>query len=321
MASLSSPVARRQDQRAGVLVALAAVGCFSLAPVFVLVANPPFSALEIAFWRLAIGAGFVGILGLATRAPLRLARREWGKFALYGLVLAVHLASYVAALSFTSIAHVVALTYTSPIFVAIIAALFLHERPTRGMVIGLGIAILGIALLSGIQTDPGQCSTGHGPCSPVGDALALLAGLFAAIYAVAGRVERERHALFTYTFFVYGLAALWLLPVAATLLARHTYPLPAVGAVVALGIVPLGMGHTLYNAALRRANPTLINLIATQEITGGIILGALFQHQIPTALSLAGVAVTLAGIVVVMLHPPRSATNGSAAADGAPDQQ
>ncbi len=311
MARPSQTHAPAQEQRAGILVALAAVGCFSLAPVFVLVANPPFSALEIAFWRLAIGAAFVGTLGLLTRTSLRLPRREWGKFILYGLTLAIHLSSYVAALSFTSIAHTVALTYTSPIFIALLAAIFLRERPTRGTLVGLVIAVAGIAILSGFQLDYRACTTASGHCSIVGDGLALCAGLFSAIYSLAGRVERERHPLFAYTFYVYGFAALWLLPIAATLFMRHSYPLPAVGAVVALGIVPLGMGHTLYNAALRRANPTLVNLIATQEITGGILLGALFLHQIPTALSLAGVAVTLVGIVIVMLHPARAVPDGS----------
>jgi len=304
MASVPQRVAPARAQRAGIFIAVAAVGCFSLAPVFVLVANPPFSALEIAFWRLAIGAGFVGALGLLTRTPLRLRRQEWGKFALYGLTLAIHLASYVAALSFTSIAHAVALTYTSPIFITILSAIFLHERPTRGALLGLAVAIIGIGVLSGFQLDYHSCTTGHGPCSPVGDLLALSAGLFSAIYSIAGRVERERHELFNYTFFVYGLAALWLLPIAVTLMAHHAYPLIAVGAVIGLGIVPLGMGHTLYNAALRRTNPTLINLVITQEITGGIILGAIFLHQIPSALSLVGVAVTLAGIIIVMLATP-----------------
>ncbi len=291
------------DQRVGIGLGLLAVGCFSVAPVFVLAANPPFSAPEIAFWRLAIGAGFVGLLGLGTRTAMRLGRGEWRRFALYGLTLAVHLSAYVAALSFTSIAHAVALTYTSPLFLAVLGAIFLRERPTVGTLIGLGVAIGGIALLSGFQPDFGRCDIGQGHCVLFGDGLAIIAALFSAIYSLIGRIERERHPLFRYTFHVYGFAALWLLPLAAALAWRHGYPLPAVGAVAALGVVPLGMGHTLYNAALRRANPTLINLVITQEITGGIILGAIFLHQFPQPVTLAGVAVTLVGIVIVMLNP------------------
>lgn len=292
-------------QRTGELLALLAVACFSIAPIFVLVANPPFTALEIAFWRLAIGAGFVGMLGLLTRTAMRLEPGQWRRFVLYGLALALHLSAYVASLSFTSIAHAVALTYTSPVWITILSAIFLRERPTVGALAGLMVAIAGIVILSGFQPSYGACDIAHGHCAIVGDGLALAAGFFSAIYSVIGRIERERHPLFRYTFFVYAWAALWLLPAEILLAGHHAYPLPAIGAVVALGLVPLGIGHTLYNAALRRANPTLINLIVTQEITGGIILGALVLHQIPTVLSLVGVAVTLAGIVIVMLNPPR----------------
>ncbi len=291
-------------ERAGIWRALLAVGCFSVAPVFVLAANPPFSAIEIAFWRLAIGAVFVGLLGIVTRAPMRLAPGAWRRFALYGLTLAAHLSCYVAALSFTTIAHAVALTYTSPVIIAILSALFLRERPVLGTVIGLIVAVAGVAVLSGFQPNEAQCTLGTGHCMILGDGLAVLAALFASLYTLAGRIESQRYPLFAYTFAVYGIAALWLLPLAAVLATRHGYPPAAIGAVVTLGVVPLGMGHTLYNAALRRTNPTLVNLIATQEITGGIILGAIVLHQIPSLASLIGVIITLAGIAVVMIFPP-----------------
>jgi drug/metabolite transporter (DMT)-like permease len=299
------------NNRAGIGRALLAVACFSVAPIFVLAANPPFSAIEIAFWRLAIGAIFVGLLGIVTHTPMRLAPSAWRRFIGYGLALAAHLSCYVAALSFTTIAHAVALTYTSPVIIAILSAIFLHERPVLGTVIGLLVAVAGVAVLSGFQPNEAQCTIATGHCMILGDGLAVLAALFASLYTLAGRIESQRYPLFAYTFAVYGFAALWLLPLAAVLATRHGYSPAAIGAVVALGVVPLGMGHTLYNAALRRANPTLVNLIATQEITGGIILGAIVYHQIPSLASLAGVIITLAGIVVVMIFPPTPAPLGA----------
>jgi drug/metabolite transporter (DMT)-like permease len=295
------------SQRRGAVVATMAVLCFSTSPVFVLAANATFSPLEIAFWRVLIASGFVGALGFITRTSMRLRRGEWRRFILYGLALALHLACYVASLSFTSIAHAVALTYTSPIFITILAAIFLRERPTTIAVLGLVVAVIGIGILSGFQPNYGQCDVQHGHCAVLGDGLALGAAIFASIYSVVGRLERERQPLFRYTFYVYGFAALWLAPLEIVLAGSHAYSLPAVSAVIALGLVPLGMGHTLYNSALRHTNATLVNLIATQEITGGIILGAIFFHQIPTLISLAGVAVTLIGIVVVMIHPTHNA--------------
>ena len=104
----------------------------------------------------------------------------------------------------------------------------------------------------------------------------------------------------TYAGVVYALAALWLLPAAALSFTPDGYTTRAVLSVVALGLLPLGLGHTLYNAALRRTSATTVNLIATQEVTGGIILGALLLQEIPTTASLVGAVITMIGIVLVV---------------------
>ena len=69
-----------------------------------------------------------------------------------------------------------------------------------------------------------------------------------------------------------------------------------------LGVFPLGIGHTLYNAALRRVHAAYANLIATQEVTGGIILGIIFLAEMPPANAIVGCLMTLAGIMLVLLR-------------------
>ncbi len=68
-----------------------------------------------------------------------------------------------------------------------------------------------------------------------------------------------------------------------------------------LGVLPLGLGHTLYNAAVRHMHATYANLIASQEVTGGILLGIIFLNEVPGPSAIAGVLITLLGIVVVLL--------------------
>lgn len=154
--------------------------------------------------------------------------------------------------------------------------------------------------MAGFEPHYTACSL-HGQCMILGDGLAVLSALCFGIYSVVGRGERNRHPLFRYTTNVYGLAALWLLPIVVFFAFRHAYPLPAVGAVVALGIFPLGLGHTLYNAAIRKVHATYANLIATQEVTGGIILGIFLLHEIPSITTIVGVVVTLVGIIAVLV--------------------
>ena len=120
-------------------------------------------------------------------------------------------------------------------------------------------------------------------------------------YSVIGRSQRDRYPLLTYAFTVYGMAALWLLPVAAVSF-KPVYTLPGVLAILFLGVFPLGIGHTLYNAAIRRVHAAYANLIATQEVTGGVILGILLLGEIPTANAIVGCLMTLAGIILVLLR-------------------
>lgn len=285
----------------GLLYACAAVVFFSTSAVFVRWSNP-FSSVEIAFWRLSIAALLVAVLGAVTHTRLLLKRHEVRRFLFYGLITALHFIFYIAALSFTTVAHGLALVYTSPIFVTLFSAIFLHEPLARRKYLGIGVAVVGVAIMAGFQPHYTACNlSGTGQCMVLGDGLSLLSAICLATYSVAGRGERDRHPLLRYTFNVYGLAALWLLPATLYFAFQHTYPPGALAAVLALGIFPLGLGHTLYNAAVRKAHATYVNLIATQEVTGGIVLAIFLLGEIPSLVAIIGVIVTLGGILGVLL--------------------
>ena len=306
MEQIEQPVVTASETRVkqskfGLLYVCVAVFFFSTSPIFVRWSSP-FNSVEVAFWRLAIATALVAIMGLLTHQRLLLKRRELPRFLFYGLVTALHFIFYIGSLSFTTIAHSLALAYTSPIFVTLFSAFILHEPLPARKYVGIGVAVIGIAIMAGFEPHYTACSlsvTGH--CMALGDGMALLSGLCFAIYSVAGRGERDRHPLFRYTTNVYGLAALWLLPVTLYFAFGHTYPLGAVGAVVALGVFPLGLGHTLYNAAIRKVHATYANLIATQEVTGGIILGIFLLGEIPSVTAIVGVGVTLVGSAGVLV--------------------
>jgi drug/metabolite transporter (DMT)-like permease len=295
------PATPVKQSKTGLLYVCLAVFFFSTSPIFVRWSSP-FTSVEIAFWRLAIAALLVATMGILTGQRLLLKRHEVPRFLFYGLVTALHFLTYISSLSFTTIAHALALVYTSPIFATLFSAIFLHESLPKRKYIGIAIAIIGIAIMAGFQPNYTACSLASpGHCMALGDVIALMSGICFATYSVVGRGERDRHPLFRYTTNVYGLAALWLLPVALVFAFSHAYPLGAIGAVIALGIFPLGLGHTLYNASVRRVHATYANLIATQEVTGGIILGIFLLGEIPSVAAIVGVVVTLVGIVAVLI--------------------
>lgn len=281
------------DRRRGALLAGLAVLFFATSPVLVRLADP-LSPYEKTAGRLAVAALALLALMRLRREPFRLTRRSLPLFAGIGLIAALHFVAYVASLSFTTIAHSLAIVYTAPIFVAIFSAWFLHEPIRPRQWLGVLIAVLGVAILAGFEPN-------WSARMAVGDLLALVSAIMFGLYSVAGRQQRANYSLFTYAVAVYGLAALWVLPAAVANFTPSGYTAQTLLAVLALGIIPLGIGHTLYNGALRRTHATTANLIATQEVTLGILLGALVLGEAPNLNEMAGALVTLIGIALVLL--------------------
>lgn len=282
-----------QDDRRGLALVGLAVLLFSTSPVLARWAAATLSALEITAGRMAV-AGMV-VMGIALVRRERLPPpRDWLRFAAFGLVAALHFGFYVASLDYTTIAHSLALVYTAPIFVALFSQWFLGEGMDRRKWLGTLVAVGGVAVLAGFEPDFDRRML-------LGDTLALGSAICFGLYSVAGRSQRHRYSLFAYAGTVYTVAALWLLPVAALSFSPGGYTTPAILSVLALGLLPLALGHTLYNAALRRTRATLVNLIATQEVTGGILLGIALLGEWPTPTSVTGVVITLIGIVMVIL--------------------
>lgn len=279
--------------RSGLLLAVAAVTAFSTAPVLVLWAAP-LSAFEITLGRLATGAVAIGVLARLNRQPHLPARADLARFAGIGFITALHFICYIASLSFTTIAHALALVYTAPIFVALFSAWFLKEPIAPRKWIGVLITVIGIGILAGFEPRLNSRMI-------IGDLLALVSAVTYALYSIAGRSQRARYPLFTYAGTVYGLAALWALPAAALSFTPSGYTWRSALAVLGAGLIPLAAGHTLYNAALRRIHATTANLIATQEVTGGMILGALLLGQVPQTNEIVGALVALIGIALVLI--------------------
>jgi drug/metabolite transporter (DMT)-like permease len=265
---------------------------FAASPVLIRLAYPV-SPFEITFWRMAIAAPTVLALSVIMRQPISLPRADLKQFTVYGLVAALHFLFYIASLEFTTIAHSLALVYTAPIFIAIFSAIVLGEHIQQRRYAGIVIAVLGAAILAGFEPQFNLRML-------FGDLLALGSAVCFGFYSVIGRAQRHRYPLLTYAFTVYVLAALWLAP-AAALSFRPVYSPLALLGIIFLGVFPLGLGHTLYNAALRRVHAAYANLIATQEVTGGIILGLLILGEVPSANAVAGALVALVGIVLVLV--------------------
>ncbi len=281
------------DKHLGLMYVSLAVFAFSTTPVFIRWAGA-LSPFVVTGLRMLIGSATVLLIGALRGHKPHIPRADLGRFAVWGLIAALHFILYIASLSFTTVAHSLALVYTSPIWVSLFNALLNKEPLPKTKWIGIMITVAGMAVLSGFE--PAWTAR-----MLLGDAMAIGSAITFGLYSATGRAQRERYSLWSYAGGVYGMAGLWLLPLAALTFQMPERPWPSLLSILILGVFPLGIGHTLYNAALRRTHPTLVNVIATQEVTGGILLSWWLLGEAPTPNAIAGALIMLIGVIQVVV--------------------
>src|SRR5207244_274024 len=126
-------------------------------------------------------------------------RRDLWLALLSGAFLAVHFASWISSLSYTSVASSTALVTTNPIFVALASYILWRERISRRAVLGIGLTVLG-SIVIGIS----DSSAGGGSNPLLGDVLALIGALAGTGYFLMGRNLRRRLSILPYIWLVYS---------------------------------------------------------------------------------------------------------------------
>jgi drug/metabolite transporter (DMT)-like permease len=134
----------------------------------------------------------------------------------------------------------------------------------------------------------------------LGNLLAMSAAVTAAIYYTIGRSLRRSLGIWAYVGIVYSVAFVTLITIALSRGAVLTPQPPREIAIFAgLAVGPMLLGHTGMNWALKYLPAYVVNLTVLGEPVGATLLGALIPaiRQIPTANTIAGGAVVLAGVV------------------------
>jgi len=255
--------------------------------------------LAIAAGRLTLAALVVVPLAALLRGPeLRgLRRPDWAIAAVAGLFLAVHFATWVASLRYTSVASSVALVTTNPIWVGLLSWWLLAEPPSRRTIAGIGLAILGSVLVIASDLLAGPVAPGRAPS--FGNALALAGAVAISGYFLVGRGLNRRLTLLAYVAIVYGAAALAMNAIAIAA-GQGLWTIPA-AAWLPIGLMALGpqlVGHTLINASLRHLSATFVALAILGEPVGSAALAWLLLGETFAPMQLAGFGALLAGIAV-----------------------
>ncbi len=208
-------------------------------------------SLAVAAGRLTVAAAVVVPLAfwLRRREIGRLSRSDCGTAAVAGLFLALHFASWIASLAFTSVASSVALVTTNPIWVGLASWLLLKAAPVPRVIVGIALSIGGSLLILLSDASAGDAATAAvaAPAPVLGNALALGGAIAMSAYLLAGARLNRKITLLSYVAIVYAAAAVLLnLMAAAAGEALTTVP-PA--AWLPIVLLALGAKHGLMPGA------------------------------------------------------------------------
>lgn len=249
---------------------------------------------QITFFRFAAGSLFALPLWLWFRPPLP-PRRALPLHLLRSALLLLALLAWFHSLSLLPLVQSVAVGYTAPIFIALLAMLVLHERPSRWIwaAMALGATGVGVSLAPELaaRAAPGGAARIEG----------LAAAGFSAL-AYSGVVVLARHQA--------RKDALWtimllqnLLPLAALALPMawlwRPMPIADLGPVLLMGLLAT-VGLMAVTWAFTHIEASLA---APMEYTGFVwaaLLGVLLFGEVPTATQLLSAALIVGGCLLLM---------------------
>lgn len=268
-------------------------------------------SVSIAAWRLSLAALVLTPLVLATQRPAlaALSAREWGFGLASGAFLAAHFASWISSLAYTSVASSVALVTTNPIWIALASWLFLKERPSGLLALGIASAIGGSGLIFLSDSQPGA-ATGTNPM--LGNLLAVVGSLTVCGYLLIGRKLRAGVPLLPYIWLVYSASAICLMGLAlASGQKLWGYSNLAWLMLAGLALGPQLMGHSAVNWALKHLSASFIAVAILGEPVGSAILAWLFLGEKFAVLQMCGFAALLVGIYLAAKAEDAKTNTGS----------
>ena len=216
-----------------------------------------------------------------------------------GVFLALHFATWISSLSYTSITASTTLVATNPLWVTLFSWLWFKEKPSTLTILGIGIAVVG-AIAIGFGNTQVQTAASQ---PLLGNVLALMGACAASLYLLWGR-EAQRRGLKVgqYITIAYTTAAVVLLPLPLIFGSTYTgYSSSVYLYILLMALFPQLIGHTSFNWAMRWISPTLVALVILFEPIGSSFLGYLIYQEVPEVLEFFGAGVLLVGVALAIV--------------------
>jgi len=178
-----------------------------------------------------------------------------------------------------------------PMFTAGFGVLFFGRRTSGPQLLGLGVGLVGVALIS-------LPSLSEGSSQALGVGLVVLATLCYGLATNLAAPLQVRYGSRPVMARMLALATVWTLPFGLASLPGSRVEVPPLVAVLVLGIVGTGVAYLLMGTLVSRVGPTRASFI-TYLIPGvSLVLGVVFRDDHVAALAVGGVGLVIVGAML-----------------------
>ncbi len=178
-----------------------------------------------------------------------------------------------------------------PIFAAVVAALMLRRMPRRVQLTGLAVGFLGVIAIA-------LPALGAGSSEAIGLLMVVLA---VACYAVAVNIATpltQRYGSLPVMARMLAIGTLWTAPLGLWSLPGSSFAWGSFVAVAALGTLGTGLGFVVMGRLVARVGSTRGSFAIYVVPVVALILGAVFLDEAVHPLSVAGIALVIAGAIL-----------------------
>ncbi|MCI5897520.1 MAG: DMT family transporter [Anaerovoracaceae bacterium] len=266
---------------------------WSIAGIFIKLI--PWNPMAIAGWRSFFSLLTVAVFLWKWHMPVRITKRSFFN----GTLMCAVFFCFVAANKLTTAANAIVLQFTSPVFILLISALFLHQKFRKADVVAVLCTLGGISFFFFDQLKPGYL---------LGNCVAIFAGfLMGSMFLATGAAkDDERMGGMLLGHFFTAMVG-----IPFTFITDAPVTGTAVISVVILGVFQLGIPYILFALAVKYCPPLACSLIGAIEPLLNPVWVFLFDGEAPGMFALFGAVIVIVTVTAWCMwkdkHPVESA--------------
>jgi drug/metabolite transporter (DMT)-like permease len=217
---------------------------------------------------------------------------KWTRWKILASVSHILTASlFIMATKLTTAANAIFLQYTAPVYIVILAAWFLHERPTRMDWVSMVVIFSGMLLFFGDKLSLNGF---------LGNLLAVLSGITLALLTVSMRAQKDGSPVESIL-----IANIFTAIVGFPLVMKESWTVTNWLIILYLGVFQIGFAFLFFSVAIKHVPALEATLISTLEPVLNPVWVFFFIGEKPGLFAVVGGIIVLSGVALNALSSAR----------------